>query len=141
MLFAFLQAREAAEHILDVRIRDLFLRVCAHVQVFTYRHLQEDAPAFRHLCKPAVHQLVGFRMGDGISQEGDAAGLWMHQAGNRFKHRGFAGAVCADERNDFTLVYFKGNAFDGMNLAIVNMDIVNLEHHGVTLPSCRDRLR
>ena len=31
--------------------------------------------------------------------------------------------------------------FDGVDLAIVNMDIVNLEHHGVTLPSCRGRLR
>ena len=73
----------------------------------------------------AVHRIAGNLAVDYVEVPQDG-----HLADNQAN-----GVRCGDNG------IFKGNAFDGMNLAIVNMDIVNLEHHGVTLPSCRDRLR
>ena len=38
---------------------------------------------------------------------------------------GFARAVRADERDDLALVDLKGNALDGVDAAVVHMDIIN----------------
>ena len=55
----------------------------------------------------------------------DAAHLGVQQAGDRVQNGGFARAVRADERDDLALVDLKGNALDGVDAAVVHMDIIN----------------
>ncbi len=49
----------------------------------------------------------------------------MQKAGNGGQNGGFARAVRADERDDLALVDLKGNALDGVDAAVVHMDIIN----------------
>ena len=55
----------------------------------------------------------------------DAAHLGVQQARDRVQNGGFARAVRADERDDLALVDLKGNALDGVDAAVVHMDIIN----------------
>ena len=55
----------------------------------------------------------------------DAAHLGVQQAGDRVQNGGFTRAVRADERDDLALVDLKGNALDGVDAAVVHMDIIN----------------
>jgi len=49
----------------------------------------------------------------------------VQQAGDRVQNGGFARAVRADERDDLALVDLKGNALNGVDAAVVHMDIIN----------------
>jgi hypothetical protein len=52
----------------------------------------------------------------------------LEQAGNGSQRRCFAGAIRADEGNDFTLFHVHGNTGERLNSAVVNGDVVQSEH-------------
>ena len=140
LLAALLQTGKA---LIDVfqRLGDVILSGKGpHLQILLDGHLQEDAPSFGDVRHAVPHERVGIAVGDILVQKTDAAGFWMQQAGNRFQGGGFTRAVRTDQRDGFSLMDFKGNALDGMNGTVVDMDLINLQH-GVRLLSFQDRLR
>ena len=67
-------------------------------------------------------------MGNVLFTEGDRAGTGTKQAGNRFQYRRFSCTVGTDQSNDLTRIYMKGNVLDGMDLSVIDIDIINLQH-------------
>ena len=54
------------------------------------------------------------------------AGLTVEQAGNGVQSGGLAGAVGTDQGHDLALIDLKGDALDGVDAAVIDVDIVNL---------------
>ena len=56
----------------------------------------------------------------------DAAGFRCDKPGDGVQNGGLARAVCADQRDDLALIDLKGHALDGVDHAIVDLQIINL---------------
>ena len=75
-------------------------QVRADLQVFQHRQVGEYAPAFRHHRDAALHDLLRVQAQDVFALKRDGAALGAHDAADGAKRGGFAGAVCADQRDD-----------------------------------------
>ena len=58
--------------------------------------------------------------------KGDGAGFAVKQTGNRVQRGGFAGAVGADQRHDLAGIHIEGDSLDGMNAAVIDVDVLNI---------------
>ena len=76
-----------------------------------------------------LDNLVGRGRGDGFAHELDGAAAASHEAGHSFQRRGLARAVCADKGDDLALVDLEAHALDGVDGAVVDIQILSLEHH------------
>ena len=86
------------------------------------------------------HDLVRRHAAQIFAQELDGAGLGPEQAGNGLQggaldqsgdgaqSGGFARTVGADQRDDLALMYFKGHALDGVDTAVIDIDVIDLQH-------------
>ena len=84
----------------------------------------------------------GGDVGDILAVEGDGAGLGTKQAGDGLEGGGLTGAVGTDEGDDLALVDLKGDILDGMDGAVIDVDILYFQQcHISFLPSCPDRPR
>ena len=102
-------------------------RVSAHFQIFQHGHLQEDAPSFRAERHPLRNNLVRRHAHDVLVVQKDAAAAGLQQSGHGIQRRGFARAVGADQGNDLALVHLEGNSLDGVNAAVVYVEVVHLQ--------------
>ena len=136
---ALLEAGELPEYLLKVFLRQLFADECAHFEILHDGHLQENAPTLGNVGHAAQGKLVAVGVGDVIAEEGDAPVFRMHHAGDGLERRGFAGAVCTDESDDLALVHVEGSALQGVDVAVIDVDVFNIEHAGhiTSPPSCR----
>ena len=108
----------------------------AHLQVFLHGHLLEDPPPLRDLGQTMGHQLGGGDVLNGLAQKFNGAGEGAQQAGDGLQGGGLAGAVGADEGDNLPLVHIERDVLDGVDGAVIDVDVVYLEHaHGVTPPS------
>ena len=69
-----------------------------------------------------------FHLADGLTAIIDLTALQFEQTGDRMHRRGLAGAVGADQRNNFTLVHMEGNIPDGMDGTVEDIDILDGKH-------------
>ena len=123
---ALLQAREALVNVRDARLDGgIGLRVRAHLQILLHGHLLEDVASLGDLRQTVLDDLVRRNALEVMALKEDAAHLGVQQAGDCVQNGGFARAVRADERDDLALVDLKGNALDGVDAAVVHMDIIN----------------
>ena len=123
---ALLQTREALVNVRDTRLDGgIGLRVRAHLQILLHGHLLEDVASLGDLRQTVLNDLVRRDALEVMALKEDAAHLGVQQAGDRVQNGGFARAVRADERDDLALVDLKGNALDGVDAAVVHMDIIN----------------
>ena len=126
LVTAFFQAGELGVDPLQIRIHTLStLGESAHFQIFLNSHLQKDPAAFRHQGQTLGDDLVAGDPAQILTQEGDGAGFAVQQAGNGVQRGGFAGTVGADQGNDLSLVDFKGDALDGVDAAVIDVNILN----------------
>ena len=63
-----------------------------------------------------------------LSVKDDAAGLRGQQTGDGVQHRGFACAVGTDQGYDFPLIDLERDALDGVNGAVVDVDVLYLQN-------------
>ena len=140
MLPAFLKSREVIKDHIQVLLGYGFIDIRTHFQILLHRHFQENPTALRHMGKTGPEQLVGLCMGDILVAEGDTAISGVHQAGNGFKNRTFSGAVGTNQGYDFPLSYLKRNILDGVNGAVIYIDVFNFKH-GPRPPLYQDRLQ
>ena len=104
------------------------LGISAHFQVFFHAHLQEDAPAFRHLSQALFHDLVAGHVGNIFAAELDAACAGAQQAGDGLQGGGLAGAVGTDQSDHLALIHMEGNAFDGVDGAVIDVHVFNFQN-------------
>ncbi len=91
--------------------------------------MQEDPPSLGDVGQARAQKLIGVHMGNVLVTEVDGAAAGVHQTGDGLQNGALTGAVGADEGYDLPLAYLKGYPLDGMNGAIVNMNVVNFQHH------------
>lgn len=107
----------------------IWTSICTHFEVFLDGHVREHAAALRALRKAKLYDLVGGHVVDRRTHKLDRARLRAEQARNRIQNGTLACAVCADQCDDFALVDFKGDAFDRVNCAIIDMKIIDGKQH------------
>ena len=120
------------------------LGVSAHFQIFLHGHAQKNAAALRHVRQPLANDLVRGHGFDAFVLKYNVAGFGAQQSRNGFQVRAFACAVGTDEGNDLALVHRKADVVQGVDVAVIHIDAVHLQHsftHGFTPPACPDRLR
>ena len=66
--------------------------------------------------------------GDVLPLEVDAAMGGLDQSGDGAQRGGFARAVCANQSDDLPLRHLKGDALDGLNTAVADLQFINLQH-------------
>ena len=52
----------------------------------------------------------------------------MEPAGHGFQRGGFSRAIRADQRDDFALMHLKRYALNGMNRAVIDVDVFHFQH-------------
>ena len=81
----------------------------------------------RHLCKAALHDLVGAHALDALALVQHIAGAGLQQTGNGFQGGGFARAVGTDQGDDLARIDGEGDILYGVDVAIVDVDAVYLQ--------------
>ena len=72
-----------------------------------------------------MNRLKELRKAKHLSQEELGSVLGVQKAGDRVQNGRLTRAVRANQRDDLTLVDLEGNALDGVDAAVVHMDIIN----------------
>ena len=91
------------------------------------RHPAEHATALGRLADAHLDDLVRAAVVDPLAAELDLALAGAELAGDRPQRRRLAGPVRADERDDLALVDRERDAAQGMDRAVVGVDVVELE--------------
>ena len=68
----------------------------------------------------------------------------VEQAGDGFQGGGLTGTVGTDQGHDLALVHLKRNILDSVDVAVIDVDVINFQHrfcHRFSPPSCPGRLR
>ena len=128
LLAAFLQPGEIVKYHFQVLRRHGLVDIGAHFQILLDSHLQENPASLGNMGQAVAEELIGIGMGDILAAEFDGAAAGVHQAGNGLQNRTLAGAVGTDQCHDFTLVDMEGDTLDGVDRAVVDMDIINFQH-------------
>ena len=103
----------------------------AHLQIFFHAHLRKNPAAFRHMGQPLGDDFMGNGCGNALVLKGDGAGFGAQKAGYGFQYRRFSGAVGADKRYNLSLFHRKRDVLDGMDAAVIDIDVFHLKHgHG-----------
>src|SRR5690606_12578490 len=87
------------------------------------------APALRRYGNTRTHDVVRFLAGNVFALERDRAFPRPWIAADRHQQRGLAGPVGADQGHDLALVDFYRHAIQGLDGAVIGMDVVQLPHH------------
>ena len=91
--------------------------------------------AFRNLAQTHAHDFMGRFSGNILAFKGNLSGFRLQQTGNRMQRGGFSGSVGTDQGGDAAFGYRQADAFDCMDRAIINVDILNCQHvHRITPP-------
>ena len=115
-------------HILQILfdLRPRSERKCAEHQIVIHGQVRKDAAPLGDVRHAEPDNLVRGCLDEILPLKLDAAGLGCDQPGDRMQNGGLASAVCADQRDDLALVDLKGHAFDGIDDAVINLQIFYL---------------
>lgn len=125
----FLQAREQRKHVVEL-VSDgvtVALEVRAHEEVFAHAEVGEDHAALGHVAQAEFDDFVRGKIGDGLAVEDDGAGAGADEAGEGAEGGAFAGSVGADEGDDFAGCDAQGDAVEGADGAVVDVEIPDFE--------------
>ena len=133
---ALLEAREELEHLLAV-LRDPLLVVAqerAEVEVLVDRHAAEDAPPLGRLARCRARHLVARHAADLACPRTRSSRGGADEAGDG-AHRGrLAGPVRADQGHDLALLDLERDALDRGDVAVVDVDVVDLSIGSLSRP-------
>ena len=104
------------------------------------RHPGEDPAALGALADAELDDLVRTEAVDPLAAQPDLALARLEQPGDRPQCRGLARAVRADEGDDLALLDVDRDAAQGVDRAVVGVDVVELEQgHGQASAAPRPR--
>ena len=105
--------------------------VGAHLQVFGDGHAGEHAAAFGHHGQALLDQVPGTLAPDALAQVFDVAIVDRQDAGDGLHGGGLAGAVGADQRDQFAFAHFEIHALDGLDAAVGHLQAVDFQRESV----------
>ena len=105
-----------------------------HLEILLHTHAREHVAAFRNVRHAKGHNLVAVRFEQVNAIEHHGAGLRRSQARDGVQRGRFAGAVCADQRYDLTVVHGKADVFDRFDRPVGDAQILDFQHQA-SLPS------
>ena len=128
LLVAFLQPWKVIVHIFNGFFQfGIGTGIAAHLQIFQHCHLQENAPSFRAERHPLGDDLISGHPHDILIVQHDAAAVGLQQSGNGVQRGGFARAIGTDQGHDLPFVHLEGDPLDGVDAAIINVEIIHLQ--------------
>ena len=74
------------------------------------------------------HQLITWHPGDILSIINDASALRRDHTSDRLKGGSLSCAVSADQRDDLSLVYFKGDTLQRLDHAVIHLQILYFQN-------------
>ena len=89
-------------------------------------HIAIKGVIFGQVAQSPPHFLWFLR--DVIACDSDVSGAWAQERGEYFHRRRFAGAVGADQCDDFTLWNVKGNVVDSAYCAVIVGKVRDVDH-------------
>ena len=101
----------------------------AHLEVLADRHVAEDGASFRDERDAEGSDLVCGAAARGCAEEVDLA-LAGDEPDDGLERGGFTRAVGADEGDDLALSDGERDAFDGLNTAVVDLEVCDAEGVG-----------
>src|SRR5262249_49317743 len=127
------EPREEAEDAVDVVLAldrgAVLAGIRAHLEVLEHRHAREDAAALWRLADAELDPAVGRQLRDVLAVEEDVSRRDRPDAGDRLQSGRLAGAIGADQRDNLARVDREGQALDGPNAAVENLDVAQLKKH------------
>ncbi len=99
----------------------------SHLEVLEDGEAGEDAPALGHQAQAFLVDMVGGHLGDVLAHEAHGALPGVEEPGDGAQGRRLARAVAPDEGDDLPLLDGEGYAFEGVDLAVIGVDLVQLE--------------
>ncbi len=132
---ALAQDREPFEHPLDVTRRrvTIFTAVDPHVEVVLHRHAPENAASLRYQRDTGAQVALRQIRRQLPAAIGDRS-LERREAGDGAHGRGFAGAIGADQRDDFAGADIKIEATHGADGPVENLEAADRQHHAASAP-------
>ena len=102
----------------------------AHQQIVAHRHERKHAPPLGNHGDAHAHDRLGSQAVDALAVERDAALPDASEAGDRAQDRGLAGAVGADQRDGLPLPQLDRDAFQRIDVIVVELDVAESEQRG-----------
>ena len=100
----------------------------AEIQVLAHRELGEDEAPLGHLRDAELDDVVRRQLVDGGAVPDNFARARMEYAADGHERRGLACAVGADEGDYLPVVDADGDVLQGLDLAVVGVDLPELKH-------------
>ncbi len=97
----------------------IFRRQRGEIEILLDRQSAEDAPLLGNQLQSAAGDRVARQQLDRLALETDAAGARMQDAGQRFQRRALAGAVAAEQRDDFALAHLHRDVEQNVRVAVI----------------------
>ncbi len=126
---ALLEPRNHRVDLVDFA-RDLLIVIArerAHQQVFVHRQPGEDAAAFGAQRNAQPDERVRRRPCDVLATVEHAPARRLDEAGQRTERRGLAGAIGADQRDQFAFIDVEVDPFDGADAAVGDFQPLHIE--------------
>ncbi len=126
------ETREEGEDVLDTALEFAAVvdQIRAHLQVFEHSQHRKDAAAFGYMADAHLDEFVGRHCRQRLPLQSDFAAARAQDAGDCAQRGAFAGAVTADEGDDFTFVDFEGYTLERVDLTVVAVNFVQFEQRG-----------
>ena len=125
---ALVEAREDREHTLAVGRAALGgAAIAAEVEIVAHRQVRKDAPALRHMDKPARDDRRRLVALDGDAVEQDRAAARAHNAGNGAVERRLADAVRTEHGDDLARLDSQIDAAQHVSVAVAGAERAHLE--------------
>jgi hypothetical protein len=99
----------------------------AKAQVLQYRQAAEDAPALRHLNDALGDDAMRRQLLERFALQHHVAVGHRQDAGDGSERRALAGAIGADQGHDLILAEAERHAAQGVDLAVVDLQVADLE--------------
>ena len=123
-----LQTGEQVIHPVQIVLQAVCSEIGPDLQVLQHRQIREDPPALRDQGEPLGDNAVGGEAGDVLPLEVDASVGGLDQPSDGAQGSGLACAVCADQGDDLPFRHLEGDALDGFNAAVADLQFINLQH-------------
>jgi hypothetical protein len=127
---AIIENREAVEELSHVGLdlARIAAQVAAHLQILDHRHVRKDASSFRTMGDAELQNAARGGASDILALEDKPARSGRDKPGDRLQRCRFAGAVGADQRDEFASMNFQRQVADRRDLAITAGEPLNREH-------------
>jgi hypothetical protein len=104
-------------------------QVGPQIEVFAHGKQGEYHASFRNLADAHLNDVVGPDRRNGLASVKHITFQRRENTTDGHQGGGLAGAVAANETDDFTFIDFQGDAFQGSNIPVIGLYVFQLKQH------------